>query len=229
MTLDSDSGLDLFSPVSAGSSWDSNLPASGRPSTSARSTPRAGRSSKRGGREPSASRTSRPSRPTTSPPPTCSSAGSPARTSQSEPSTPHELACAVLGLASGLTWRGWSKTRALHGSSSRTWRMAWEAGSPESSGSWSDKATRRYQSACRHAGSASPIAAPDASCLPTPTASSYGSSNNGCPGDGRESYSKKGKASLATMARREGGTLDPRFVEWMMGFPQDWTLPASGH
>jgi hypothetical protein len=41
---------------------------------------------------------------------------------------------------------------------------------------------------------------------PTPTASAYGSSNNGCPGDGREEYATKGRASLETMARSEWQT-----------------------
>jgi len=36
---------------------------------------------------------------------------------------------------------------------------------------------------------------------PTPTASEYGSSNNGCPGDGRTEYATKGRPSLATMAK----------------------------
>lgn len=36
---------------------------------------------------------------------------------------------------------------------------------------------------------------------PTPTASSYGTSNNGCPGDGRETFATKGKPSLETMAK----------------------------
>ncbi len=40
------------------------------------------------------------------------------------------------------------------------------------------------------------------SLLPTPTASSYGTSLNGCPHDGREEFSGKGKPSLETMARR---------------------------
>lgn len=44
---------------------------------------------------------------------------------------------------------------------------------------------------------------------PTPTASEYGSSNNGCPGDGREVYATAGKASLYTEARREGGHPQP--------------------
>ena len=38
--------------------------------------------------------------------------------------------------------------------------------------------------------------------LPTPSASSYGTSNNGCPGDGRKEYRTKGKPSLETMARK---------------------------
>lgn len=39
--------------------------------------------------------------------------------------------------------------------------------------------------------------------LPTPAATPYGSSNNGCPGDGREVYAQRGKPSLETMARRD--------------------------
>lgn len=58
---------------------------------------------------------------------------------------------------------------------------------------------------------------------PTPTASEYGSSNNGCPGDGREVYATAGKASLFTEARRDGGTLNPAWVEALMGFPEGWT------
>ena len=37
--------------------------------------------------------------------------------------------------------------------------------------------------------------------LPTPAATRYGSSNNGCPGAGRTHYRLKGKPSLETMAR----------------------------
>lgn len=36
---------------------------------------------------------------------------------------------------------------------------------------------------------------------PTPTATPYGTSNNGSPGDGRETYATAGKASLETMAK----------------------------
>lgn len=129
----------------------------------------------------------------------------------------------------------------------------------------------------------------DGSFLPTPTAQEYGTGQNGCPGDGRESYKQKGKPSLSTMARRNlwptptvygnhnspkagtdrgtglstavkswptprasdwkdcgdvgskshqyrldrkyldatvkdgsGGALNPRWVEWLMGYPIGW-------
>jgi hypothetical protein len=38
--------------------------------------------------------------------------------------------------------------------------------------------------------------------LPTPSATTYGTSNNGCPGDGRLVYATRGKPSLETMARQ---------------------------
>jgi hypothetical protein len=65
--------------------------------------------------------------------------------------------------------------------------------------------------------------------LPTPTRSSYGSSNNGNPHDHRAEYATKGKPSLWTMAKRgtlpghPPGQLSPEYVEWMMGFPLGWT------
>jgi len=39
------------------------------------------------------------------------------------------------------------------------------------------------------------------SSWPTPTAETYGTANNGCPGDGREAYATKGRPSLEGMAR----------------------------
>ena len=72
---------------------------------------------------------------------------------------------------------------------------------------------------------ASPIVAPVSSLLPTPSETPYGSGNNGCPHDGRKEYATKRKASLWTRARQAGGRLCPRFIEAMMGLPQDWTLP----
>lgn len=44
---------------------------------------------------------------------------------------------------------------------------------------------------------------------PTPSATPYGSSNNGCPGDGREEYATKGKPSLEGAARQESGSAWP--------------------
>ena len=61
------------------------------------------------------------------------------------------------------------------------------------------------------------------SLLPTPTASRYGTSNNGCPGDGRKVYKLKGKASLWGLAKQNGGKLNPIYIEWMMGYPRHWS------
>lgn len=78
------------------------------------------------------------------------------------------------------------------------------------------------------------MCAVEPSSLPTPTASYYGSSNNGDPGDHREEYALRGKPSIWTMARagalpfHPSGPLDPDWVEWAMGFPEGWTLPPTG-
>lgn len=65
---------------------------------------------------------------------------------------------------------------------------------------------------------------PESSCWPTPTASRYGSTNNGCPGDGRKVYATGGKPSLWSAASMEGGgrKLNPNFQCWLMGFPTNW-------
>ena len=62
--------------------------------------------------------------------------------------------------------------------------------------------------------------------LPTPTASTYGSSQNGTRADG-STFNQAGKPSLRTMAVRRGlgstrGKLSAEFVRWMMGFPTGW-------
>ncbi len=63
---------------------------------------------------------------------------------------------------------------------------------------------------------------------PTPTASSYGSSNNGSPGDGRDEFATKGKPSLAVLVRDgEGGTLSPLWVETLQGLPSNWTSTSG--
>lgn len=64
---------------------------------------------------------------------------------------------------------------------------------------------------------------------PTPTATTYGTRNNGDPGDGRGEYATKGAPSLETMAQQrfldpnEGAPLNPDWVETLMGFPIGWT------
>jgi hypothetical protein len=58
---------------------------------------------------------------------------------------------------------------------------------------------------------------------PTITAERYGSRNNGSPGDGRSRFRTKGAPSLETLASREGGHLNPTWVESLMGFPLGWT------
>lgn len=58
---------------------------------------------------------------------------------------------------------------------------------------------------------------------PTPTATPYGTQNNGNPHDGREAYATAGKPSLETMMARTGGALSADWVECLMGFPRGWT------
>jgi hypothetical protein len=62
-----------------------------------------------------------------------------------------------------------------------------------------------------------------ASLWPTPTASRYGSGQNGNPRDGREAYRGRGKPSLDTLARHTGGQINPSWEEALMGFPLGWT------
>lgn len=54
--------------------------------------------------------------------------------------------------------------------------------------------------------------------LPTPTANSYGSNQGG--GSGRVG---KVRPSLWSLAAQSGGKLNPRFTEFMMGWPIGWT------
>jgi hypothetical protein len=60
------------------------------------------------------------------------------------------------------------------------------------------------------------------SWFPTPTATSYGTNKSMSAG-------AKARPSLQTMAAKgllgeERGPINPDFVEWMMGFPPDWTV-----
>lgn len=95
--------------------------------------------------------------------------------------------------------------------------------------SWNDSASKRYRSQCRRKLLELLIDGTGSSLLPTPNATPYGTGNNGNPHDHRTEYATKGKPSLWTMARRgmlpnhDAGPLAPRYVEWMMGFPDHWT------
>jgi hypothetical protein len=72
----------------------------------------------------------------------------------------------------------------------------------------------------------------ESSLWPTPTATPYGSGQNGSPGDGR-AYRHPKTPSLSTLARTSGPpdeegralVLNPAFVEALMGFPESWTSP----
>lgn len=63
---------------------------------------------------------------------------------------------------------------------------------------------------------------------PTITATPYGSTNNGSPGDGiREQYATKGTPSLWTHAKKAGGVLNADWVEALMGVPLGWTADVE--
>jgi hypothetical protein len=59
--------------------------------------------------------------------------------------------------------------------------------------------------------------------LPTLTMNRYGSTNNGSPHDGRTEYATKGTLSLDSQAGQAGGSLNPSWCEWFMGYPEGWT------
>jgi hypothetical protein len=131
--------------------------------------------------------------------------------------------------ASGSSSHASSTGATLRASSSRTSRMARAAGFRRSSETSKRSATFRLPSRFLPQPSELRICVLEPSSLPTPTASSYGSSNNGDPHDHREAYATKGKPSIWTMAKRgelplhPAGPLLPQWVEWAMGFPDDWT------
>lgn len=70
------------------------------------------------------------------------------------------------------------------------------------SATWSRRATPHGRSWWVLTTSARRTAESASGSWPTAAATPYGTSNNGCPGDGREEYATKGKPSLETMARQ---------------------------
>lgn len=134
----------------------------------------------------------------------------------------------ILAAASGRTWRDLSKLNDQLGSWSRTWHTAGESGFPLCDATWDDSVSRRFRRVLPQAASAAGMSVEGSSCWPTPTASSYGSTNNGVPPDEREQYATKGTPSLWTLASRQGGKLNHRFSLWLMGFHEEWlALPSE--
>ena len=140
------------------------------------------------------------------------------------PATPEELAWMVIEAACGGSSSASSTSCGPHGSSSRTSQATAADGSLPSASDWSGSGTKRYRSRLRRAFSALPTVADASSLLPTPTASRYGSSNNGCPHDHRTEYRLKRNPSMWQLV---GGRPDPSFVERMMGFPAGWLTANS--
>lgn len=178
-----------------------------------------------------------------------------------------ELASLVLAAAFGTNSREWSTSFHLNGLSSKTSPAERSDGSTTCVISWQASVMRRYRSRLRRLMLAHPMNASASSLLPTPTASDYGTSNNGDPKDGRTEgmlmptptrsdatggvglgKRRQGGPNLRTMlatptatgnqlspdmqkweacrafkAMHPPGPLHPCFVEWMMGFPIDWT------
>jgi hypothetical protein len=148
---------------------------------------------------------------------TSSMADSPARTSALRATARawRESEAAWLARYSGL-----SKSRGQRLSFWKTWQPLGPAAKNEWSKNWP-------RSGMTVAGTCYPLTTWErrtsetdgSSLLPTPSASSYGTNKGGAAGRvGKE------RPSLQTMAKRAGGKLDPRFVEWMMGYPKTWTV-----
>lgn len=135
------------------------------------------------------------------------------------------LALLVLGAAYGATSTTWLPQSDLFGVSLKTPQGQHDSGLMLSEEIWESLAMQRFRSTLRRVGSGLPTCAPESSLLPTLTASRYGSSNNGDPGDGRGSYATAGKPSLDKLA---GGNLSLEWATWMMGFPQGWLQSSAG-
>jgi hypothetical protein len=171
-----------------------------------------------------------------------SAAGSRARISHSLESA---LASKVRDLVSGVNMRG---SLANYDRASASWRTSqaclvsgWEPFAE----TWPRSGMMRSGTVCQLAPSAPLTDAIGSGSLPTPTATSYGSNQGGAAGrvgpvrHSLESMArhnlwptptsrdwKSGSASQETMERNArplseevGGSLNPEWVEWLMGFP----------
>lgn len=124
---------------------------------------------------------------------------SPARTSR-----PQELARGLLAAARacGVSSLASYPPSCRVGSPSKTPGVRLAAGWTPWLTSYSSSAMKSFRSQSRRGAAALPTSGTASSCLPTLTVTAYGSSNNGCPGDGRDEYATKGKPSLQSMVRQ---------------------------
>ncbi len=162
----------------------------------------------------------------TSAPSISCAADSPAKTLASAGAT--EGSSTESDRGSGESTRGSSTKRGRRGSSLKTSQLYESAGCPLSSATFTRAGTMR-------SGTVYPLqpSAPVTSGIgsswsrglhPTPTATPYGSGQNGINGRGGEFERPSAKTpSLWSMARSMGGKLDPLWLEWAMGFPANWT------
>ena len=140
-------------------------------------------------------------------------AASPAKTSRSPVAAPASRAASARG--SGGNSAASSASCAPRSSSSKTSFSGGVAGCPSCGALCGGSAMPPCRFECRPL-TLGPLTSGRASSFwPTPTASSYGSSNNGCPGDGREVYATRGKPSLEVMARSTWPT--PVASDWKSG------------
>lgn len=195
------SQLDLFSPASGASSSGSSGQATGPSAGKSRPIPGAEACSRRTGPASNASTTSATSAATTSNPWISSAEAFRVRMC---PQRARELACLVLEAAYGGSFRVSSASSVPPSLLSKTSHPVPTVGLMPFVASWNDAATRRFRYRLRLVMSVHRIAASACSSLvllPTPTASSYGTSGNGDPGDGRGSYAHQGTPSLMTLAQ----------------------------
>lgn len=110
-------------------------------------------------------------------------------------------ACLELAADCGISSLVSSASSDPSGSSSRTSPPARNDGWTPWCLTWDSVAMRSYRSRCQQQMSALRTCDDGSSLLPTPSASEYGTSGNGDPGDGRGEYAHRGTPSLYTMAR----------------------------
>lgn len=126
------------------------------------------------------------------------------------------LASAVLAVVCGGSSLASSTKPSPSGSSSRTSLAELAAGSPKYDAPWTSSAMTAFRSRLARAIAEHLIDEDESSLWPTPTASAYGTTNNGCPQDGRQQYATAGTPSLNTLAKT-----------WPYGTRQGWPTPTT--